>query len=244
LSERIFPRVDLCGLNTVEGETFRWCGKYEGNMACAKTLDVRLNVFGKFYPELPECSRKDGFVFLANCSPRTQAHVLDQLSRPKFVLCDTMNYWIENDRKALLKTLARVDAVTMNSDEVCQLTGNHMTAAAARKLLAMGPKYLIVKRGEHGASLFIRGGGCFAVPAFPLETVKDPTGAGDSFAGGFTGYLASAGAIGEKTLKRALVYGTVMASHAVQGFGIGRLGRLTRVDVESRFEALKRMMTI
>jgi sugar/nucleoside kinase (ribokinase family) len=220
------------------GKTFRWVGEYGFDLNTAKTLDTELNVFADFKPRLSDEARKAPFLFLANIQPTLQREVREQVDA-RFVAMDTMNYWIEGAREELLKTIAVVDAVVINDAEVRELAGESNLMRAARKVLTLGPQILIVKRGEYGAALFTKDS-YFATTAFPLESVFDPTGAGDSFAGGFMGYLAQAGKVDDATLRRAIVHGSVMASFNVEEFSCDRLRRLTPGEIRARFEEFKR----
>ena len=229
--------VDVAGLKTSEGRTFRWAGQYGYDLNEAKTLDTQLNVFASFRPVLDERLRRVPFLFLANIDPELQLEVLRQMAeRPRLVALDTMNFWIQGKRDALLRVLAEVDVVTINDGEARQLAGEPNLVKAARAIAAMGPKTVVVKRGEYGA-VMVSNGAFFVIPAFPLESVYDPTGAGDTFAGGFMGYLAGQGDVSGATLRRAMVYGAVMASFTVEDFSLDRLTRLRREDVEARYRA-------
>jgi len=233
--------IDLSGLEVVGGQTFRWRGSYEGAMNAATTLDVQLNVFGSFEPKIPAGFRDSKFVFLGNASPRLQKLVLDQLDSPELAVNDTMNFYIENERDSLVNLLGQLDGIVINDAEAVQLTGTHNLVAAGRKILALGTKFVVIKKGEHGAVLF-DGDTIFCIPAYPLDEVVDPTGAGDSFAGGMMGYLASVGKIDSKTLRKALAYGTVVASFNVQGFSLTSFQRISRADIDARFEEFETMM--
>ena len=206
------------------GKTFRWAGEYGFDLNTARTLDTQLNVFGEFNPQLSETAKKSPFLFLANIQPRLQREVREQVDA-EFVAMDTMNYWIENTRDELIRTIGVVDALIINDAETRELAGEPNLIRASRKILTLGPQMLVVKRGEYGAAFFTRDS-YFATPAFPLESVFDPTGAGDSFAGGFMGYIAHADKIDETTLRRAVIYGSVMASYNVEEFSCDRLRRL------------------
>ena len=230
--------IDVSGLQRVPGRTFRWKGEYSGDMNAARTLETQLNVFADFSPELLPRHRQPDILFLGNIDPDLQRRVLEQVRRPRIVACDTMNYWVASKRDSLLRTLALVDILLINDAETRQLAGESNLVRAARRVLEMGPKTLIVKRGEHGA-LMVSRSGFFAAPALPLEDVVDPTGAGDSFAGGFMGHLASVGAVDDRELRRAVVFGTVMASFNVCAFGPQLLSALTRRDIEARFEEFR-----
>jgi sugar/nucleoside kinase (ribokinase family) len=234
--------IDLSGLEHADGLTFRWHGRFVGDMNRAETVSVHLNVFETFQPKIPAALASTPYVLLGNSSPRTQRAVLDQLRGPKFVMLDTMNHWIGSERPALLELLPRVNAICVNFEEALQLAGESNGARAIRRLRELGARAVVVKRGEHGATLsaddFI-----FSVPSFPTERVVDPTGAGDSFAGGLLGFLARSGK-GASPLRRAILYGTVMGSFAVEGFGTTRLQEITRAEVEARAAKLKDMITV
>ncbi len=227
-------RIDLRGLSRAPGSTFRWAGYYEYDLNQAHTTDTQLNVFASFRPELPEEYRHSPFVFLANIDPELQLAVLDQVRQPQLVACDTMNYWITSAREKVLKVLARVDVALMNDAEARQLTGESNVIAAARQILNFGPGAVIIKKGEHGALMFSREAR-FAAPSYPLEEVNDPTGAGDTFAGGFMGYLARCGECDDSALRRAIISGSVMASFTVEDFSLRRLFRLTAEEIAERY---------
>ena len=239
---RVFSgrRIDLTGLQRVPGETFRWKGEYSFDLNSRETIYTRLNVFDQFRPVLPESYRSTPFVFLANIHPALQSAVLDQVREPRFVAADTMNYWIEGTPEELRKVLARVDALVINDQEARELSGEPNLVKAARAIQQMGPKLLIIKRGEFGV-LMTRDRGFFAAPAMPLEEVSDPTGAGDTFAGGFIGYLAAAGEITDTVVTRAIIAGSALASFAVEDFGLDRLLRLTPDELRDRFAEFKRL---
>lgn len=225
--------IDMTGLEVMEGKTFRWSGQYRDAMHVAETRSVELNVFGQFVPRVPDVFRDSRFVFLANGLPSLQMQVLEQMNGPAFVAADTMNHWITETKQELLEVLKRVDAFILNDAEARQLTGEHNLIRAARQLQESGPGYVIIKKGEHG-SLLVTREGFFLVPGYPTEHVKDPTGAGDSFAGGVMGYLAKVGTASTEALRRAIVYGTILASFNVEGFSIQRLQQITLADVEAR----------
>lgn len=225
--------IETTGLERAAGKTFRWKGEYVGDMNDAKTLDLQLNVFQNFSPKVPDADASTEFVFLGNIDPKLQLHVRQQLSKARLVACDSMNYWIEGSLEDLKKTLQTVDAFVINEGEARMLAGCQNLRKAAREIQKLGPKILVIKRGEHGVSLF-NNGTVFSAPAFMLEEFKDPTGAGDSFAGGFMGYLAKTGDFSEENLRRAVVYGSVMASFAVEEFGLKRLLGLTPQEIEGR----------
>lgn len=231
-------KIDLAGLQTAPGATFRWKGKYGFDLNEAQTLETHLNVFQTFKPELPEAYRESDFVFLANIDPELQLDVLKQVRRPQLVACDTMNYWIEGKREALLKTLPYVDILIINEAETRQLAGEPNLLKAARAVLTMGPKTLIVKRGEYGV-LLVSEHTIFAAPAFPLESVFDPTGAGDTFAGGFMGYLAATRNLSEASVRKATVFGSVMASFVVEDFSLERMRSLVYEEIAERYRKVK-----
>ncbi len=239
--------VDLRGLQIAEGRTFRWVGRYDYDLNMAHTLATELNVFGSFRPVLPADYGGSDYVFLANIDPDLQMSVLDQMRSPKLIALDTMNYWISSKRAALTEALKRVDVVLMNEAEVRQYADTFNLIVAARRILDLGPQALVVKKGEYGAVLFRRGSeltdSYFFAPAYPLEKVADPTGAGDTFAGGFVGYLARAGQVNADTIRQAIVHGSVVASFTVEGFSVDRLRDLTLSDIRQRYEAFRRLTT-
>ena len=236
-------KIDLAGLERVPGKSFFWSGRYSQNMNERTTLRTDLNVFAAFRPTLPRAYRDSQHVFLGNIDPTLQRSVLKQVRpRPKAVGLDTMNFWISGTPKELRETLKHVQILTINDDETRQLTGEHNLFRAARHVFQMGPKTLIIKRGENGA-IMVHKDFVFAVPAFPLEEVQDPTGAGDTFAGGFMGYLASRGRISEPVLRSAMVYGSVLASFTVERFGVERLAKVTRKEITARARQFARMTT-
>jgi sugar/nucleoside kinase (ribokinase family) len=227
-------KIDLAGVEQARGKSFFWAGRYNQNMNERTTLATELNVFADFRPTLPGAYVDSSFIFLGNIDPTLQRSVLRQMrSKPKVIGLDTMNYWIERTPAELRETLKFTQILMINDDETRQLTGEHNLLRAARHVFAMGPQTLVIKRGEHGA-LLVHNRFIFSVPAFPLEEVRDPTGAGDSFAGGFMGYLASAGRVNDETLRRAMVYGSVLGSFAVERFGVERLTRLKRSEITER----------
>jgi sugar/nucleoside kinase (ribokinase family) len=234
-------KIDLEGVERAAGKSFFWSGRYSMNMNERTTLATDLNVFANFNPTLPQSYRDSKFLFLGNIDPTLQRSVLEQMTRkPAVVGLDTMNYWISGTPEALRQTLKHVDILTINDDETRQLTGEHNLLRAAKAVFKMGPKTLVIKRGEHGA-LMIHDKFFFSVPAFPLEEVKDPTGAGDSFAGGFMGYLASVGKINEKTLRSAMVYGSVVGSFTVERFGVDRLASVKRKEIAARAKLFSKL---
>lgn len=236
--------IDLSHLEVMPGKTFHWKGKYEADMNAAITLQTDLNVLLDFKPKIIY-EKMPEFVFLANVDPELQLSVLDQVhgSSLKFVACDTMNFWIQNKRDAVQRVLGRVHAVFMNDGEARQLTGEVNLIKAAQQIHNMGPEYVIVKKGEHGALLYSNEG-VFIYPAYPLETVYDPTGAGDSFAGGVMGYLAAARKVNLKTMKTAIAYGTIVASFTVEKFGLDRLREVKRENFDKRLDVLKKICKI
>jgi sugar/nucleoside kinase (ribokinase family) len=226
--------VDLAGLQTQPGRTFRWKGRYGYDLSEAHTLETHLNVFETFHPQLPESYRQAKYVFLANIDPELQLEVLQQVERPQLIACDTMNFWIEGKRDALVRTLGHVDILVINEAEVRQLADEANLVKASRAVLAMGPKTLVVKRGEYGVLVF-SAHSVFSAPAYPLEEVFDPTGAGDTFAGGFMGYLAATDNPTEEAIRKATVFGSVMASFTVEDFSLNRLRQLGWAEIEDRF---------
>ena len=233
--------VDLAGLTQADGASFRWRGRYRHDLNAAETLETRLGVFSQFRPQIPEQFRKSPYVFLGNIDPRLQHDVLDQVERPRLVACDTMNFWIESRRHELLRLLGRVDILLVNDGEARQLTDEFNLVRAARWILARGPKHVVIKKGEHGAYMF-SGNSVFFAPAYPLEEVFDPTGAGDSFAGGFVGYLARTGRSDDQAMRRAVVYGSTLGSFAVERFSFDRLLEIHRVDIARRLEEFRKLV--
>ncbi len=232
--------IDLAGLVRRPGRTFRWKGRYEFDLNTAHTLDTQLNVFAEFKPDLPAHFRDSEYVFLGNIDPDLQRAVLDQVRAPRFVACDTMNFWIASRREALLKTLKRVDLLFVNDAEARQLAEEHNVVKAARRILSFGPRAVVVKRGEYG-SLFFSGDEVFAASAYPLQAVFDPTGAGDSFAGGFMGYLARCRREDHATMRRAIVLGSVLASFTVEQFSLDRLRTLRAEEIRARFAEARQL---
>jgi sugar/nucleoside kinase (ribokinase family) len=235
-------KIDLSGLEHADGKTFRWHGRFEGDMGRATTVSVDLGVFLTFQPKGPGAFASTPYVLLGNCAPGTQGAVLTQLKNPKFVMLDTMNLWIGSQRPALVELLPKVSAVCINFEEALQLADTTSGAKAVRKILDLGVKTLIMKRGEHGATLATKDGQ-FSVPSFPTDRVVDPTGAGDSFAGGMLGYLAQAGDQ-KDALRKAMIYGSVMGSFAVEEFGTKRIQGVTREEVETRAKAIMDMLRV
>jgi len=239
--------IGLEGLEQRAGRTFRWTGEYGFDLNEAKTLKTELNVFEAFHPKLPAALRKSEWLFLGNIDPRLQLDVLDQIEKPRLVAADTMNYWITGHLEPLKKVLARIDLLFVNDSEARQLSGESNIVKAAQVIQGLGPRIVCIKRGEYGALLFLppepgkAGEQVFALPSMPLAEVQDPTGAGDSFAGGFLGSLAAGGRIDAAALRRSAVLGTVLASFTVERFGLERLGSLTRAEVEERFQLFSRL---
>jgi len=233
--------VDTEGLQITPGKTFRWSGEYLWDLNTRETRSVELNVFEHFSPELPESYRDTPFVLLANIAPALQHHVLDQISNPKFIVADTMDLWIDIARDELVSLLGRVDMLILNDGEARQLTGETSLIRAGRKIREMGPSHVAIKKGEHGCLLFSTEG-FFSCPAYPLEDIHDPTGAGDSFAGGLTGYLAAhADSITFDHLRRAVVYGSTLASYNVEKFSLERLKTVTLDEIASRYRIFRDM---
>jgi sugar/nucleoside kinase (ribokinase family) len=235
--ERLAPRgIDWSGVEHAAGESFRWKGKYSYDLQSRETLETRLGVFADFQPKLPEAFRSAEFLFLGNIDPELQLGVLSQVRNPRLVVCDTMNYWIQSKRPQLLDLLSRVDLLMVNDGEARELSGDWNIHRAGRWILAHGPKRVVIKQGEHGA-LLIEPTRTFYVPAYPLENVFDPTGAGDAFAGGFMAYLARSGSVSEDNIRRAMVVGATMGSYAVEQFGIRGFETVTLADVWTRVKA-------
>ena len=233
--------VDFSGLEQADGNSFRWRGRYRHDLNSAETLETHLGVFSHFSPKIPEKLKSSPYLFLANIDPRLQLDVLEQVRRPKLVACDTMNFWIQSRRPDLLKLLSHVDLVTLNDAEARQLTEKFNLVQAAQWIMSRGPRHVIIKKGEHGAFMFT-GSSIFFAPAFPLENVFDPTGAGDSFAGGFIGYLAATGDLSDANMRRAVIYGSVMGSFAVEKFSIERLLTVTRAEMDQRMRDMRRLV--
>jgi len=236
--------IDTAGLEVVPGgKTFRWSGRYRGEMNAAETIRTELNVLGTFRPKIPPALRTPDLLFLANTHPATQTSVLDQVKRPRFVLADTMNLWIETERDALLRLLKSVDGLLLNEEEARMLSGERNLIAAGKRILDLGPRAVVVKKGEHGSFLF-SAYEFFALPAYPLVRVVDPTGAGDSFAGGLMGSLASGGAASLGALRRAMVHGTVSASFAVEAFGTEGIAAASAKAREARYQEFLQFVSI
>jgi sugar/nucleoside kinase (ribokinase family) len=233
--------VDLAGIEHAEGTSFRWRGRYRHDLNVAETLETHLGVFSHFKPKIPASFRQTPFVFLGNIDPRLQLDVLNQVEKPKLVVCDTMNFWIESRRPDLIELLGHVDAITLNDAEARQLTENNNLVKAARWIMAKGPRFVIIKKGENGALMFTKDA-VFLAPAYPLEEVFDPTGAGDSFAGGFMGYIAKGGDLSEAGLRRAVIYGSVMGSFAVEQFSVKRLLSVTPQEIAKRVAEFRKLV--
>ena len=226
--------IDLAGLEVRRGRTFRWAGRYHEDMNVRDTVELQLNVFGEFKPVLPVAYRDARYVFLANIHPGLQGNVLDQLTEPRLIACDTMNHWIEGARSDLERLLGRVQLLVINDEEARLLSRERNIVRAARRISEIGPGSVIIKRGEYGA-IYFGPDAIFAVPAYPLEVVFDPTGAGDTFAGGLMGYLAASGDLSSAGVRKGIVYGSVLASYTVEAYGLGRLRRLGRDEIEHRY---------
>lgn len=241
--EKVFDKhnIDITDVERIaDGKTFFWRGRYEYDMNVAHTLETQLNVFETFQPKLSEETKKSRLVFLANIQPDLQREVREQITDASLIGLDTMNYWITSAKESLLKTIEKVNLVIINDAEARQLAGEPNVIKAAQKIISWGPSYLIVKRGEYGAAMFTKDT-YFAIPAYPLEAVFDPTGAGDTFAGGFMGYLDSQETLNEDAMRRAMIFGSVMASFNVEEFGTERVQKLTHDEINERFRAFKRM---
>ena len=236
-------RIDTAGLHVVKGgRTFYWKGKYLPNMNDRETLEVHLNVFGDFRPTLPDAFRRSDFLFLANGSPVTQLSVLDQCIGPRLVVADTMDLWIREQHDDLMNLFRRIDGLVMNDSEAKLLSGDENLVAAGHKILKLGPRFVVIKKGEHGA-MFFSEHETYVLPAYPTEQVIDPTGAGDSFAGGMMGYLAEKNDFDPKTLKEAMAYGILVASFNVEDFSLDRLKQIDRRDLDLRMETFRKMLS-
>ena len=234
--------IDLEGLTRVEnGKTFRWGGRYTDDFNVRDTLFTELNVIADFHPVLPDVYKKTPYLFLANDPPQLQLSIIEQVSNPKLVVCDTMDFWINEEREALDKTIERVDILILNDSEARLLTGESNLLRAARAILRYGPKRVIIKKGEHGA-ISITESSFFSAPAYPLAQVVDPTGAGDSFAGGFMGYLASVGDLSESSIRKAMMFGTVVASFNIEDFSINRQKSVQFHEIEKRYQELQEIV--
>jgi sugar/nucleoside kinase (ribokinase family) len=232
--------IDTSGLEVVEGKTFHWEGRYSPDLTSRESIKTELNCFADFHPKIPAAQCATPYVMLGNIHPSLQVEVLDQLKRPKLVIADTMNFWITGTPKELAKMLARIDLLVINEEEARQLSGVHNISKAAAALRTMGPRLVVIKRGEYGALLF-DGDGVFSAPAYPVEDVADPTGAGDTFAGGLLGYIAREDKIDGGSLRRAVIYGSVLASFSVEGVSVDRLVEVTQADVATRYGAFARL---
>lgn len=235
--------IDLEGLQVVDGKTFHWSGEYEVNMNNRRTLSTELGVFETFTPHLPEKYKQSPYVLLANIAPALQHHVLDQIKKPKFVVADTMDLWLNIALEDLIRLIKRVDAFVLNDSEARQLTDDNNVLRALKKIHKLGPRYVIIKKGEHG-SILSGPSGLFIAPAYPLQSVCDPTGAGDSFVGGLLGYLASQKGSIEKNLRRAIIHGSAVASFCCEGFGLNQTTRATKQKITERVRALEKMVAI
>lgn len=232
-------KIDLSGLEIKKGKTFRWSGIYGYDLNERETREVHLNVFENFHPKLSPALRKSPYVFLANIDPELHLEVIRQAEKPSLIVCDTMDIWIRTKRRTLEETLSQVDIIVLNESEARELSGEANLIKAGKSILKFGPQSVVIKKGEHGV-LYISKKNFFAIPAYPLETVFDPTGAGDSFAGGFLGYLAKEG-VNEKNIKYAIAYGAIIASFTVEDFSLERLKRVTNKEIEARFREFKKM---
>jgi sugar/nucleoside kinase (ribokinase family) len=230
--------INTDGLQRIPGKTFHWTGRYGYDLNEAQTLDTQLNVLMEFKPDLPAAYRNADYLFLANIDPDLQMEVLEQMHKPRLVACDTMNFWISSKPESLRRVLQKVDIVVINEGEARQFTGEANLVKAARQIISLGCKRLVVKRGEYGVLMFTADS-VFAAPAYPLEEVFDPTGAGDTFAGGFMGYLANTGDLSEEGIRQAIVFGSVMASFNVEDFSLARMKRLDYKEIEARYKSFK-----
>lgn len=235
--------VDVSGLEIVEGRTFHWEGRYSPDLTSRESIKTELNVFADFHPKIPEAFRDTPYVMLGNIHPNLQLEVVEQMRKPKLVIADTMNFWIEGTPNELAKMLARVDLLVINEEEARQLSGEHNITRAAKEILRRGPKQLIIKRGEYGA-LFFDGDAMFFAPAYPLEEVVDPTGAGDTFAGGLAGYLARTGDLSHAGLRRAIMAGSAAASFCVEAVGTRKVNGLRESDVSQRLELFRKLIEV
>jgi sugar/nucleoside kinase (ribokinase family) len=234
--------IDLAGVEHAKGKSFRWLGRYDHDLATAETINTELGVFGEWEPTVPAAFADSEFLFLANILPEIQRRMLEQVRRPKAIALDTMNYWIERRRDALADVMTRVDIVTVNEAEARQFCGTHNVVKAARQILALGPRAVIIKRAEYGA-LLLTADRIFWTPAYPLDEVRDPTGAGDAFAGGLLGHLARTGKVDDRTLCRAVLHGTVCASFAVEDFSVDGIERADLPTIERRVHELEALVT-
>ncbi|MFH1190466.1 MAG: PfkB family carbohydrate kinase [Candidatus Omnitrophota bacterium] len=232
--------VGTKGLSVARGKTFRWKGRYDYDLNTAHTISTHLNVFKDFDPRVPEGLRRPDLLFLANIDPDLQYRVLKQVKRPKLVACDSMNYWIDTKRKSLVKLLGSIDILLLNDAEARQLSGESNLIKAAAAVISLGPKAVVIKRGEHGVLYFSKKAH-FVAPAYLLETIYDPTGAGDTFAGGMVGYLSRAGTMNEASIRKSIIYGSIMASFAVEDFSVNRLLKITKKDIKKRFDHYRKI---
>ncbi len=232
--------IDVSGLEVAKGKTFHWEGRYSDDLTSRESIKTELNVFADFHPKIPTTHRTAPYVMLGNIHPDLQVEVLDQMEKPKLVVADTMNFWITGTPKELARMLARIDLLVINEEEARLLAGKHNIAKAAKELMAMGPKIVVIKRGEYGALLF-EGDSVFSAPAYPVEDVVDPTGAGDTFAGGMLGLLAAEDRVDAGTLRRAVIYGSVVASYCVEGISVSRIASVTMSEVKARYAAFARL---
>lgn len=232
--------IGIEGLSVSKGKTFRWKGRYNYDLNTAHTLSTHLNVFKDFNPHVPRSLRESEFVFLANIDPLLQHSVLEQVKRPKLVACDSMNFWIQNKRKDLERLLDKIDMLLLNDAEARQFSGESNLIKAAQLIISFGPKAVIIKRGEHGALYFSKGSH-FVAPAYLLESIYDPTGAGDTFAGGMMGFLSKARKINESAIRKAIIYGSIMASFTVEDFSVNRLLEISAKDIAARYSHFRRI---
>ena len=235
--------IDLDGLQQVEGKTFAWSGIYDADMINRETISTDLNVFETFMPELPTAYRKAPFLLLGNIAPELQLHVLTESDNPEFVIADTMDLWINIARDKLMELIGKIDMLTLNDSEARLLTGKYHLRQCAEDILSWGPKYVIIKKGEHGAMLF-SADGIFIIPAYPVEAVVDPTGAGDSFAGGLIGHLATLGEVNDANIREAMMYGSIVASFGVEEFSLDKLIKLNKAEIDARCKEFKDMLII
>lgn len=233
--------IDVSGVEIAEGKTFRWSGIYSADFVSRKTLDTQLNVFETFQPKLSGEYRQSDYVFLANIHPDLQLSVLEQTRKPRLVLCDTMNLWIDTQPDRVREVLRRVDVALMNDEEARQLCNTHHLVQAGERLLTMGPHVAVIKKGEHGALLFSQED-YFVAPSYPVDAILDPTGAGDAFAGGFVGYLDQTDDLSPQNLRKAVIYGSIVASFAVEAFSIDRLRSITPGDITARYDEFRKMI--
>ncbi len=234
-------KIDTSGVERREGKTFQWVGEYGFDMNVAITKETKLNVFEQFQPIIPSHFQKTEHIFLANIDPELQLSVLKQIKKPKLIVCDTMNFWIEKKPEALRRTISKAHILLLNDGEARQLTGQSNLLKAARMIMSMGPKIIIIKRGEYGAMMFHKRS-LFTAPGFPLENLKDPTGAGDSFAGGFVGYLSQVPRLHERNLRQAVIFGSILASFNVQDFSVESFKKLTWQKIKERYRTFKKLM--